>query len=347
MTVKKTLEELAVLVGGRVAGDGSVVITGAAGLEGAGPGDISFCASSKYARLLEATDAGAVIVRDGGAGDEGKGINLLLVENPMLAWTAILKELSPQPPPPPGVHPGAEVHPDAVFGRDVSIGANAFVDCGVRLGDGVVIMPGVYIGRDVRIGDGTVIYPNVSIREGTKIGKRVVIHCNSVIGGDGFGYVKVGSRHHKIPQVGIVRIGDDVEIGACVTVDRATTGETVIGRGTKIDNLVQFGHNVRIGEDAIIVAQVGIAGSTTVGNRVTLAGQAGVIDHIEIGDDTTVGAQSLVKNILPPKGVFTGYPALPHGEWLRAQSIFSKLPEMKKKLRELEKKVEALEGKGK
>jgi UDP-3-O-[3-hydroxymyristoyl] glucosamine N-acyltransferase len=341
MAVEKTLEELARQVQGRVIGDGSLVITGVATIEEARPGEISFLAAPRYTSFVKATKASAVIVPEDKAGL--KGPNLLVVKDPYMAFAAMLKLFRPTVMPPAGVHPKAEVNRKAVLGKGVSIQPFAFIDEGAKLGDNVLIFPGVYVGRGVEIGDDTVIYSNVSVREGSIIGKRVIIHCNSVIGSDGFGYAKEGARYHKIPQTGIVKIGDDVEIGACVTIDRATVGETSVGRGTKIDNLVQIAHNVKIGEDTIIVAQVGISGSTRIGSRVTLAGQVGIVGHIEIADDCIVGAKSGVHNDIKTKGVFTGYPALPHKEWLRVQAITAKLPELKKRLEELEKRVKEVE----
>jgi UDP-3-O-[3-hydroxymyristoyl] glucosamine N-acyltransferase len=341
MAVEKGLEELAGLVGGRIIGDASLVITGVAGIDQARPGDITFLASPKYTALLKTTRASAVMVPEDKADVEGP--SLVVVKDPYMAFASVLRLFNPPVMPPAGVHPKAEVHKGAVLGKGVSIQPFAFVDEGARVGDRVVIFPGVYVGKGVGIGDDTVIYSNVSVREGSVIGKRVIIHCNSVIGSDGFGYAKEGARYHKIPQVGIVRIGDDVEIGACVTIDRATVGETSVGRGTKIDNLVQIAHNVKVGEDTVLVAQVGISGSTTIGSRVTLAGQVGVAGHIEVADDCIVGAKAGVSKDIKKKGAFTGYPALPHNLWLRAQVVFSKLPEMKKRLEELGKRVKELE----
>ncbi len=338
---EKTLEELALLVGGRVIGDGSKLVTGVATIEEAGPGDITFLASPKYTAFIKTTKASAVILPEERAGIEGP--DKLVVKNPYMAFAEMLNLFRPTFMPPAGVHPNAHVHEKAVLGKGVSVQPFAFVDEGARLGDNVKIFPGVYVGRAVEIGDDTVIYSNVSIREGSKIGKRVIIHCNSVIGSDGFGYAKEGARYHKIPQTGIVRIGNDVEIGASVTIDRATVGETSVGRGTKIDNLVQIAHNVKIGTDTVIVAQVGISGSTKIGSRVTLAGQAGVVGHIEIADDCIVGAQSGVHNDIKKKGVFSGSPAIAHNVWLRAQAVISKLPELKKRLEDLERRIKEIE----
>ncbi len=341
MDREKTLEEIADVVGGRVIGDGSVKVRSVAGIEDASEGDITFVSNPRYLKYLPETAASAVIVAEGT--DAACGKNLLVVKDPYLAFAAVLEVLKPVRLPERAIHPKAEIHPRARVGRNVAIQAYAVVEEGARVSDGVVIFPGVYVGPDVEIGEDSIIYANVSIRESTRIGKRVIIHCNSVIGSDGFGYAREGERHRKIPQTGIVRIEDDVEIGASVTIDRATMGETVIGRGTKIDNLVQIAHNVRIGEDSIIVAQVGVSGSTTIGSRVTLAGQTGVAGHISIADDCVVGAKSGVTNDIRKKGVYTGYPVIPHAEWLRAQGVFARLPEIRKRLLELERRLDEIE----
>lgn len=335
--IGKSLDELARFVGGEVGGDGDVLITGVANLEDADEGDITFIANPKYMPMLATTKASAIIASPD-ITDSLRGRNCLIIKNPYLAFAKILTLFTPPTPFYKGIHPKVEVHPTAIIGSSPSISPFVYIGEGSRLGDRATLFPGVYIGRDVTIGDDTLIYSNVSIREGCRIGNRVIIHCNTVIGSDGFGFAKDGTKLYKIPQVGIVRIEDDVEIGACVTIDRATLGETVIRRGTKIDNLVQIAHNVEIGEDSTIVAQVGISGSTKVGKRVTLAGQVGVVGHIEIGDDVMVGGQSGVTKDLPPRQAFSGMPAIPHREWLRAVGIFAKLPEMRKTLMELEKK---------
>ena len=337
--IEKTLEELAALVGGSVKGNGKAVITGFASLEAACPGDITFAAEKKYFASAKASKASAII-----AASEIEGVeNLLLARNPQLAFVKAVEALSPQVKVEAGISPRAEVHASASIGTGVSIQSFCVVEDGAQVGEGTVLYPGVYIGRGAKIGNNCVLYQGVVIREGCRVGDRVIIHCNSVVGSDGFGYVRDRAAYAKVPQKGIVRIEDDVELGACVTVDRATLGETVIGRGTKIDNLVQIAHNVRIGEDTVIVAQAGIAGSTKIGSRVQLGGQVGVAGHITIGDEVGVGAQSGVTGSLPSQGVFSGMPAIPHGEWLRAQSVFPKMPELKKKIAELERRLNELE----
>lgn len=344
MAVVKTLSELAVLTGSRVVGSGGEVIRDVAGIEDAGPGDITFLANPRYAPLLASTGASAVILDEAAAAGVDNR-NLLVAKDPMLAFIEVLKVLRPQPRPGPGIDPRAVVHPDAVLAEGVSVQAGAFIDSGARIGAGSSVYPGVYIGRSVEVGEQTLLYSNVSIREGSKIGSRVIVHCSAVIGSDGFGFARDGSRHMKIPQTGIVVIGDDVEIGACVTIDRATVGETVVARGTKIDNLVHLAHNVKVGEDSLIVAQVGVSGSTKIGSRVTLAGQVGVAGHVVVADDSIIGAKSGVTKDVTQGGVFTGYPVLPHRVWLKAQALFAKIPEMKRRIDELEKKLSEFEEK--
>ncbi|NOS35096.1 MAG: UDP-3-O-(3-hydroxymyristoyl)glucosamine N-acyltransferase [Deltaproteobacteria bacterium] len=341
----KRLRELAAYVDGEVDGDGEVEIEGVASIEDAAPGAITFIASPKYLHLLATTKATALIVpmEDEMRQDIERGLNLLRVANPYLAFAKILALFQPPPSHYEGVHPRAEVHGGAVVGRGVSIYPFAVVDEGACIGDRVVLYPGVYVGRNAVVGDDTLLYPNVTVREGCRIGQRVIVHANSVVGSDGFGYARDGSSHHKIPQTGIVVLEDDVEIGAGVTIDRATLGETIIRRGTKVDNIVQIAHNVEIGEDSIIVAQVGISGSTKIGKGVTLAGQVGIAGHIEVGDGITVGAKAGVIGNLLEKGVFTGMPAMPHAQWLRVQGSLTKLPDMRKRLLKLERRLEEME----
>ncbi|MFQ5735646.1 MAG: UDP-3-O-(3-hydroxymyristoyl)glucosamine N-acyltransferase [Thermodesulfobacteriota bacterium] len=341
MAIVKSLEELASIVGGTVQGDGTVPIRGVAAFEEAREGELTFLTDGRYLKRLGETEASAVIVKPGTAAPDG--VNLLVADNPLLAFARLLDLVRPAVLPAPGIHPGSEVHPGATVSEGASIGAFAVIEEGASIGPGTVIYPNVYVGKGASIGIDAILYPGAAVREGCVLGDRVVVHCNSVIGSDGFGYARVGHRQHKIPQRGIVRIGDDVEIGACVTIDRATLGETTVGRGTKIDNLVQIAHNVKLGEDCVIVAQTGIAGSSTAGDRVQLGGQVGVVGHIEIGSDAMVGAKSGVVKGLPSGTAVSGIPAIPHGDWLRSQSVFPKLPEMKRKISELEGRLRALE----
>jgi UDP-3-O-[3-hydroxymyristoyl] glucosamine N-acyltransferase len=345
MSGEKRIDELAALTGGRIIGDPTVRISAVASLEEAGEGEITFVADKRRMKLLKSCRATALILEDREYATEYRlgAFNLLLVQNPMLAVAKILELFRPLELPVPGVHASAVVHESALLGPEVSIGASTVVEAGAKIGAHTILMPGVYVGRGAEIGTDSIIYPGAAIRERCSVGSRVIIHCNAVVGSDGFGYTKDGDAYYKIPQTGIVRIGDDVEIGACVTIDRATIGETVIQSGTKIDNLVQIAHNVKVGEHSVIAAQTGIAGSATVGSRVQMGGQSGVNGHIEIGSDAVVGAKAGVVQDMPSGAVYMGFPAIPRGEWLRAQNLFAKLPELKKKLNELKKRIQALE----
>jgi UDP-3-O-[3-hydroxymyristoyl] glucosamine N-acyltransferase len=338
--MKKKLRELADYVGGVVSGDGEVEISGVASLDEAQPGQISFIATPKYLRKLETTGASAIIVSKEVT---TAGKPLICVANPQLAFVKITSLFFDQPYQPGGIDPVARVSPTAQLGKDLTIYPYVYIGDRCRIEDRVTLYPGVYVGESSTIGEDSVLHSNVSIYTGSMIGKRVTLHSGVVIGADGFGFVKDGKKNVKIPQVGSVEIEDDVEIGANTTIDRGALGKTIIRRGVKIDNLVQIAHNVEIGEDSIIVAQVGIAGSTKIGSNVILAGQVGVVDHVEIGDNVMVGAQSGVGFNLPANQGYTGTPALPHREYLRTIAVWSKLPEMKKTLNEIEKRLKKME----
>lgn len=340
--MNKKLKELAASVGGTVIGDGDVDISGVAAIEEAQPGEITFISNPKYLSMLSATKASAVIVSPNVTqGDKP----LLSIANPYLAFAKILSLYTQKAYQPKGIDPQASISPTARVGKEVTVYPFVCVGDRCSIGDRVTLYPGVSVGEDSSIGDESILHAHVSIYPGTIIGKRVILHSGVVVGSDGFGYVKDGKKNVKILQVGHVEIEDDVEIGANTTVDRAALGKTVIHRGVKIDNLVQVAHNVVIGEDSIIVAQVGISGSTKIGSNVTLAGQAGLTGHITVGDNVMVGAQSGVMNDLPPNSAYTGTPAIPHREQLRVASATLKLPEMRKTLKEIEarlKKIEAI-----
>jgi len=338
--MKKKLRELAEWVGGTIVGDGEVEISGVAALEEAKAGEITFIANPKYLPKLDETHASAVIVSMKVM--QAKK-TLLCVNNPYLAFAKILSLFSYKPYQSKGIDPNAWASPSARLGKGLTIYPYVYIGDHCEIGDRVTLYPGVYVGEDSYIGEESILYPNVSIYPKTVIGRRVILHSGVVVGSDGFGYVKDGTRNIKIPQVGSVEIEDDVEIGANSTIDRAALGKTIIRKGVKIDNLVQVAHNVVIGEDSIIVAQVGISGSTKVGKNVTLAGQVGLVGHIEIGDNVMVGAQSGVAHDLPANQGYIGSPALPHREFLRAITVFPKLPEMKKTLIEIEKRLKKIE----
>ena len=338
--MKKKLRELAEWVDGTVVGDGEIEIFGVSGIDEAQAGEITFVANPKYLRKLSETHASAVIVSKEATRGEKP---LLSVANPYLAFAKILTLFSQKPYQPKGIDSNAWISPTARLGKDLTLYPFVYIGDRCSIGDRVTLYPGVYIGEDSFIGEDSILYPNVSIYSGTVIGKQVILHSGVVVGSDGFAYVKEGKKNVKIPQIGRVEIEDDVEIGSNTTIDRATLGKTIIRRGVKIDNLVQVAHNVTIGEDSIIVAQVGISGSTKIGSNVTLAGQVGVVGHIEIGDNVMVGAQSGVANDLPANQGYTGSPALPHREFLRVITLFPKLPEMRKSLIEIEKRLKMIE----
>jgi len=338
--MKKKLKELGQWVNGTVIGDGEIEISGVSAIDEAQTGEITFIANPKYLPKLDETHASAVIVSKEVTRGEKP---LLSVANPYLAFAKILTLFSKKPYQPKGIDPKAWIAPTARLGKDLTLFPFVYIGDHCSIGDRVTLFPGVYIGEDSSIGEGSILYPNVSVYPGTVIGKQVILHSGVVVGSDGFGYVKEGKKNVKIPQVGRVEIEDDVEIGANTTIDRATLGKTIIRRGVKIDNLVQVAHNVTLGEDSIIVAQVGIAGSTKIGSNVILAGQVGVADNIEIGDNVMVGAQSGVGHNLPANQAFSGTPSIPHREWLRAATLFQKLPEMRKTLIEIEKRLKKIE----
>jgi UDP-3-O-[3-hydroxymyristoyl] glucosamine N-acyltransferase len=338
--MKKRLKELAEYVGGTAVGEDEVEISGVAAIEVARPGEITFIAQPKYLPKLAETEASAVIVSKEIPSSPKP---LLCVSNPYLAFAKILALFSQKPYQAKGIDSHAWISPTSQLGQEMTICPFVFIGDRCRIGDRVTIYPGVYVGEDSSIGEESVLYSNVSIYPGTVIGKRVILHSGVVVGADGFGYVKEGKKNLKIPQIGKVEIEDDVEIGANTTIDRATLGKTIIRRGVKIDNLVQVAHNVVIGEDSIIVAQVGIAGSTKIGSNVTLAGQVGVADHVEIGDNVMVGAQSGVPSDLAANQAYAGSPVLPHRDFLRVANIFPKLPEMRKALIEIEKRLKKIE----
>ncbi|OGP93524.1 MAG: UDP-3-O-(3-hydroxymyristoyl)glucosamine N-acyltransferase [Deltaproteobacteria bacterium RBG_16_48_10] len=336
----KKLKELAEWVNGTVVGDGEAEIHGVASIEEAKEGEITFVANPKYLSKLGQTQAAAVIVSFEVTSSEK---SLLRVKNPYLAFAKILTLFSQKPHQPKGVDAKAWVSPTAHLGKDLTVHPYVYIGDRCRIGDRVTLYPGVYVGDDSSIGEDSTLHPNVSIYPGMVIGKRVILHSGVVVGSDGFGYVKEGRKNLKIPQVGKVEIEDDVEIGSNTTIDRGALGNTIIRRGVKIDNLVQIAHNVVIGEDSIIVAQVGISGSTKIGSNVTLAGQVGLAGHIQIGDNVMVGAQSGVAHDLSSSQAYSGSPAIPHREWLRMVTAMPKVPEMRKRLAELEKRLNRIE----
>jgi UDP-3-O-[3-hydroxymyristoyl] glucosamine N-acyltransferase len=335
-----TLAELADRLGGRAEGDLGRLLSGAAGISEAGPGDVTFIEGARLVPDAAAGRAGAVLL---GSGLELPGRNLIRVENPRLAFARTLALFHPVTHPPAGVHPSALVEGGAEVDPTASVSAFSFVGAGARIGARAVLYPFVHVGAGSAIGEGSVLHPGAIIRERVSLGERVIVHSGAVIGSDGFGYVFDGSAHRKIPQVGTVEIGDDVEIGSCASVDRATTGATRIGRGTKIDNLVQVGHNASIGEHVILVSQVGISGSVTIGDGAILGGQVGVADHQRIGAGARVVGQSGVIGHVAAGATVAGFGPQRHGDFLRSQAVFEQLPQLRRRIIELEKRLAAAE----
>jgi len=335
------LSDLARRLGCAVRGDGAVEVRRVRGIEEAGPGDLTFVANPKYAPRLQTTRAAAVIL----SADLETPLPSLLSENPYLSFARAVELLHPQPRPVPGVHPRAWVDETAVLGEGSFVGAYAVVGARVRIGARAVLHPHVVVYDDAAVGEDAVLHSGVQLREGCRLGRRVVVQNGAVIGADGFGFAKDGAgRYQKIPQVGIVVVEDDVEIGALTAIDRSALGETRIGRGTKIDNLVQIGHSVTVGEDTVLAGQVGVAGSTRIGSRVTLAGQVGVAGHLTLGDGVIATAQTGIPSSVDAGAFVSGYPAIDNRSWLKSSAVFGKLPELQKRVRELERKIEALLG---
>ena len=336
-----TVQQLASLIDGQVHGDGARPIDAARPLHEAGPGQVTFVENERHARHLLDCRADAVVVPLALVArrpefDPGGRLTLLAVTDPLAAFITLVKHLHGTPDPPPhGIDPRAAVHPSATLGPDASIFPFASVGEGTVLGARCTIHPGAVIGRRCRLGDDVVLYPNVVVYDGTVIGHRVIVHANAVLGADGFGYRLQNGRHVKVPQLGSVEIGDDVEIGACTTIDRGTFQATRVGAGTKIDNLVMVGHNCAIGRHNLLVSQVGIAGSCTTGDYVVMAGQVGIADHVHIGDQAQIGARAGVPSDLPGHARYLGAPARPESEAKRILLSLERLPALLRDVRRL------------
>lgn len=340
MSLTRTIQELADYLGGSVRGDATCRVNGLAPLEAAGPDKVTFLANPKYASKVAETGAGAVLMVPG---SESYGRTVIEVANPYLAFAKLLTLFYVQPRAPRGVLPEACVGTSVTLGDNVSIYPGAIVGDNVILGDRCVIFPGAVLYDGVTVGNDTVIHANAVIRERCRIGSNCVIQPGAVIGSDGFGYAPDGQGYYPIPQIGIVVLEDNVEIGANTCIDRAALDVTLIRRGTKLDNLVQVAHNCQIGEDCMIVSQVGISGSTRIGNHVTLAGQVGVAGHLTIGDNVMIGAQSGIPGSIPANSGYSGSPAQPHKQWLKSMAVVAMLPELKKTVSSLEKRIAELE----
>jgi UDP-3-O-[3-hydroxymyristoyl] glucosamine N-acyltransferase len=338
----KTLSEIAAFLQAAVLGDGAVEIRDIKGLDEAGEGDLTFLANPKYRKKIATTAASAILVS---APVEGTGKNFIVVKDPYAALARLLALFYPEERDFQGVSPAAFIGPGALVAEGATVYPGVYVGEGARVGRGTVLYPGVYVGHGASVGEDCTLYPNVTVYRRCLIGSRVILHAGVVVGSDGFGFANPGIENRKVPQVGIVQIDDDVEIQANTTIDRGTLGKTWIQRGAKIDNLVQIAHNVVIGENSIVVAQVGISGSTRLGKRVIIGGQAGLVGHIHVGDNVMIAARAGINKDIPASRIMSGAPAIPHAEWLRLNAHILRLPEMHKTVQELRKKIEELEKK--
>ena len=328
----------------RLDGDGDIEIARITGIEDARPGDLTFFANPKYAAKMRETRASAVIVGDQADLTIAPGIARLRTANPYLAFARAAELFAPPPKIPAGVHPMASVAASASIAPDAAIAAFVSIGEGASVGARTILFPHVTIGDGATVGDHCVLHARVSVRERVKIGHRVVVQDGAVIGSDGFGFARTPEgTHHKIPQAGDVIVEDDVEIGANTTIDRPAVGETRIGSGTKIDNLVQVAHGVKLGKGVLLAAQVGIAGSTRLDDNVTLAGQVGVAGHLTIGKGVVATAQTGIPNSIEPGSFVSGYPAIPNRDWLKSSAVFRRLPELKKAVADLQRRLDDLE----
>ena len=341
--MKLSLDKITGLVRGQLAGDPAKMIRGAAPFEQADGHEITVAAHAKFLKNIDNCKAGALIVP---RNTKVEGRNLIQVDLPMVAFAKVLQFFYPPAQPPEGIHPRAEIGRDFKHGQHVSIGPLVAIGHHVTIGERVRLHPGVVVGDKVTIGNDVIIYANVTLQERTLIGDRVIIHSGTVIGSDGFGFAPDGNAYHKLPHMGIVQIDDDVEIGANNTIDRGSFGKTHISQGVKTDNLVHVAHNVTVGENTVLVAQVGISGSVTIGKNAILAGQAGIAGHLTIGDNATVGPQTGVgKSVADGQIVSAGIPEMPHRLWLRVVRTIPKLPDIAKRLLGLEKRMKNIEDK--
>jgi UDP-3-O-[3-hydroxymyristoyl] glucosamine N-acyltransferase len=333
MGIKYTLNQIQSIIGGKIIGNGDTIITDVASVETAKEGSITFIKDDSLIPQAMKSMASAIVVHR-----EIQALKSpqIVIENPFLAFTRFTEVVAAERyKRPAGIHPAAIVSKEAIIGKGVSVGAHVVIDDYVCIGNNVTIYPNVFVGKESRIGDDSVVYANVSVRENVIIGKRAIVHCNSVIGDDGFGYLQVKGKHKKIPQIGTVEIGDNVEIGAMVTICRAALDKTIIGNGVKIDNHSHIAHNVTIGDNTMLIAYAKIAGSTKIGKNVMIAEDVGITDHARIGDNCIIGGGSNVYKSLEPGSVVWGSPAKPINEEKRIQVLMKKLPEMYNAIKKL------------
>ncbi len=338
----KTVHQIATAIGGRVVGDASVIIAGVASLRSAGPTDLTFIESERQREEARMSSAGCIIVPETVTWDAR---SLIQVKHPKLAFAQAIELFHPPKRPPQGIHPTAIIAPDTHIGEGVTIGPHVVIEAGVHIDANTILGAGVYVGEHCIIGPECIIHPRVTLYPHVRLGARVIVHAGSVLGSDGFGYVNVDGVYHKFPQIGRLIIEDDVEIGANVTIDRATLDATIIKRGTKIDNLTQVAHNVYIGEHSVLAAQVGVAGSSRIERGAVIGGQVGIADHVTIGEGAIVGAQAGIptgKRIHPKQFVW-GTPARPMSEFKVQYGSLVRLPRWKAELDELKKRVAQLE----
>jgi UDP-3-O-[3-hydroxymyristoyl] glucosamine N-acyltransferase len=334
------LKEIAEKIQGDLIGNGLVVIYGISGIQEAKEGDITFLVENSFKKYLKECKASAIILGKDINPDEFKNKNIIITRNPVLAYTKVIEIFHPCKIYEKGISLSAFVAKTSQISDEATIYPYAYIGEKSIVEKNAVIYPFVHIGDEVTIGEGTVIYPHAVIYDKVIIGRRVTIHGGAVLGSDGFGYIWDGEKHVKIPQIGIVEIEDDVEIGSNVAIDRASLGKTLIKKGTKIDNLVQIAHNVSIGENSIIVSQVGIAGSSTIGNNVILAGQVGVRDHVVIGNNVRAAGGTGITKSVPENSLISGNPHMPHKEWLRFQGHLKNLPKLNNRIKKIEKKLQ-------
>lgn len=341
--MEKSVQELAVFLHGTVEDDNpQLVITGVNGLLEAGPQDISF-AVPPHVEHCHLSKAGVMVLSHDDPKLDGRPV--IRVENPRAAFAALLELFRAPEEIERVINPLAYIAPTAKIGNNVAVQPFAVIEDGAEIGDGSIIYPHVYVGKRVKIGTDCIVYPSVTIREDCVLGNRVILQAGSVIGGDGFGYVTQNGKHSKVLQTGNVVLQDDVEIGNNTCIDRATVDSTIVGKGTKIDNLVHLGHNDILGENCLVVAHVGISGSVTVGNNVTFAGQVGTVGHITIGDNCVFGGKTGITNNIPANSFMAGFPAMPHKEWLRQEANLRKIGDLIKRVKNLEKELAKLSDK--